>query len=95
MITEILKIKTSLEKGDTTPIGLCGVVFEKLTIKENIGLNSPIEIRYYALSNTDICYHCGYSHDMTVVDSAYPICARCISAKKNPKKKSKKFLPKI
>ena len=91
MFTEILKIKPSLERGDTTPIGLCGAVFEKLTIKENIGRNSPIEIPYYALSNTDICYHCGCSDDMTVADSAYPICARCISDKKKPKKKPKKF----
>ena len=46
-------------------------------------------------SNTDICYHCGCSDDMTVADSAYPICARCISDKKKPKKKPKKFVPKI
>ena len=95
MFTKILKIKSSLERGDTTPIGLCGAVFQKLTIKENIGPNSPIEIPYYALSNTDVCYYFGYSDEMTVVDSAYPICARCISVKKKLKKKSKKFAPKI
>ena len=89
--------KRTLEDVEYTcgsPIGLCGAGFEKLTIKENIGHNSPIEISYYALSNTDICYHCGCSDDMAVADLACPICARCIFAKKKPKKKPKKSAPK-
>ena len=96
--SEVNDYKRTLEDVEYTcgsPIGLCGAGFEKLTIKENIGRNSPIEIPYYALSNTDICYHCGCSDDMTVADSACPICARCIFAKKKPKKKPKKSAPKI
>ena len=90
-------LKRTLEDVEYTcgsPIGLCGAGFEKLTIKENIGHNLLIEIPYYTLSITDICYHCGCSDDMTVADSAYPIFARCISAKKKLKKKPKKFTPK-
>ena len=91
--SEVNDYKRTLEDVEYTcgsPIGLCGAGFEKLTIKENIGRNSPIEIPYYALSNTDICYHCGCSDDMKVADSACPICARCIFAK-NPKKKPRKL----
>ena len=94
--SEVNDYKQTLEDVEYTcgsPIGLCGAGFEKLTIKENIGRNSPIEIPYYALSNTDICYHCGCSDDMTVADSACPICARCIFAKKKPKKKPTKLAP--
>ena len=96
--SEVNEYKRTLEDIEYTcgsPIGLCGAVFEKLIIKENIGCNSPIEIPYYTLSNTDISYHCGCSDDMTVADLAYPICARCIFARKKPKRSQRNSIQKI
>ena len=44
--TECFKPRVIYRKKLSSPIGLCGAVFQKLIIIENIGCNSPIEIPY-------------------------------------------------